>query len=174
MKPTHYSGTALLLALAVFCGCCDPAMQSRQPAAPSACQVEQPPKILDLYSDLAIQNAVITQRTIYPYHFAANSAALNTLGRRDIEILIAHYASYPGDLTIRRGSEARELYQARLATVSSLLAESGIDLGKVRISDGTPGGAGISTTDLIDALARSREPFSDDSSDYTSAFITQP
>lgn len=173
MKRTNCIAISLLLTAAAICGCCDPAMQEQQ-AAVSTSDLQQPPKVMDLYSDLAIQNAIVTQRTIYPYHFAANSAALNALGRRDLEILTSHFARYPGDLTIRRGPEDKDLYQARLATVSTLLAESGVDLDKVRISDGNPGGTGVSTTDLIDALSRSREPFSNDSGSYAPVFTTQP
>jgi hypothetical protein len=173
MNRTNCFGIALLLALAALFGCCDPVTQEYNQAADTTPHM-QPPKVLDLYSDLAIQNAIVTQCTIYPYHFAANSAALNTLGRRDLQILISHFVRYPGELTVRRGEEHRDLYQARLGTISSLLGESGVDLDKVRISDGAAGGTGISTSDLIDALARSREPFRDDSGSYAPVFTTQP
>lgn len=36
-------------------------------------------------------NGVIRQRTIFPYHFATDSPALNELGQRDLTILAEHY-----------------------------------------------------------------------------------
>lgn len=94
--------------------------------------------------------AVIRQHTIYPYHFVAESATLNELGQRDVEILAGHYASLPGDggippatLSVRRGDASPGLYDARVRAVTAELARGGVANDRVRIADTVPGGDGM-------------------------------
>lgn len=44
--------------------------------------------------ETSVENAVISQCTLYPYHFAAYSASLNDLGRRDLNILASHFKEH--------------------------------------------------------------------------------
>lgn len=134
--------------------------------------VVKEPHVIDLYSDLAIQNAIIAQHTIYPYHFVNNSAALNALGQRDLAVLANHFAQNPGELTVRRDQADNALQQARIETVMARLSEGGVEASRIRISDGMAGGAGMSTSDIIEVLVRSREPFTD-SRGYSTGFSTQ-
>lgn len=157
-----------LLCGVMLCGCNENQQVADEP------NLKEVP-VLDLYKDLAIQNAVITQRTVYPYHFVNNSATLNTLGQRDMAVLANHFAQNPGELTVRRGEAAGELYQQRLETVMARLAEGGVDRGRIRVGDGMPGGDGMSTSEIIGVLERSREPLSNANvSDYGTSFGTQP
>jgi outer membrane protein OmpA-like peptidoglycan-associated protein len=46
-------------------------------------------------TDESVANAVITQRTVFPYHFVSGTTALTELGIRDLQILAAHFKKYP-------------------------------------------------------------------------------
>lgn len=102
--------------------------------------------------DEAIQNAIIRQHTLYPYHFVANAPELNELGRRDLDVLIDHYRRYPGALNIRRGSESEPVYAARVAQVLALMAEAELNAEKVTIADGMPGGEGLASEEVIEII----------------------
>ena len=41
--------------------------------------------------DESIKNGIISQHTVYPYHFVSDSARLNELGERDLQVLAAYY-----------------------------------------------------------------------------------
>src|SRR5436190_13611283 len=71
--------------------------------------------------DESISNAIITQHTLYPYHFVNGSAELNKLGERDVKVLAGHLVRTPGDISLRRGAEAQGLYDARVASVTKAL-----------------------------------------------------
>jgi|GEM_PF-4805929 len=45
----------------------------------------------DSFSDESIKNGIVAQHTVYPYHFVADTAELNELGERELEVLAAHY-----------------------------------------------------------------------------------
>lgn len=162
--------TAGLLCGVLLCGCY--VEEEQVTTSDDPLLMEERP-VIDLYNDLAIQNAIITQRTIYPYHFDNNSATLNTLGQRDMAVLANHFVQNPGELAVRRGDAAQDLYRKRVETVMARLAESGVEQGRIRVGDGMPGGDGMSTTDMIEVLERSREPFSDDSG-YSTGVTTHP
>jgi len=105
--------------------------------------------------DESVANAVITQHTLYPYHFAANSAVLNELGERDVKILAQHYSRYPGEINLRRGREDQGMYDARVQNVTRALVAMGVDQGSLRIVDKVPGGDGVSSERALEVLSRS-------------------
>jgi hypothetical protein len=107
---------------------------------------------LAIYSDMAIQNAVITQHTLYPYHFINNSADLNPIGRRDLSILIEHYKQNPGTLIVRRDPINRQLNQSRTQLVHEKLLQAGIAQDTIKITDGMPGGDGMPSSSVIEIL----------------------
>lgn len=146
----------------------------KEPSPKSAAGVKEAPKVIDLYSDLAIQNAIITQHTVYPYHFVNNSAVLNPLGQRDLAVLARHFSQNPGELNVRRGDVEPALYQARMETVKARLAEGGVDVSRIRMNDGLAGGEGIATSEMIEVLARSRDPLTNTGSgdSYGSSNLT--
>ncbi|OQY07582.1 MAG: hypothetical protein B6I25_01595 [Planctomycetales bacterium 4572_13] len=110
-------------------------------------------KIVDTYSDLAIQNAIIAQHTLYPYHFVNNSAQLNGLGERDLTVLVQHFQDNPGQLILQQGGTESLLYQSRAQTIYEKLLVGGIPDEKIRIADGAPGGDGIASNAIIEILA---------------------
>ncbi len=114
-------------------------------------------------NNVGVENAIITQHTLYPYHFAAEGEKLNDLGQRDFAVLARHFTEHPGLLNVRQGEGiSPELYKARVAYVTSRLKDAGIDPARVSISDGVPGGPGVRSEQVVTIL---RKPLQ---------FITQP
>ncbi len=106
-------------------------------------------ELINTYQDTSVQNAIISQHTLYPYHFVNNGAELNELGLRDIAVLSAHFAKNPGQLNIRHGSVSTNLYVDRIKFVLDKLKEAGINTKQVNITDGMPGGSGITSDAII-------------------------
>ncbi len=106
-------------------------------------------ELINTYKDTSVQNAIISQHTLYPYHFVNNSAELNELGLRDIAVLSAHFAQNPGQLNIRHDSVSTNLYADRINFVLDKLKEAGINTKQVNITDGMPGGSGITSDAII-------------------------
>lgn len=100
----------------------------------------------------SLENAIISQATLFPYHFERGSAALNELGRRDLELLAAHYQENAGNLSVRRLGASEKLYEARMATVVAELVAAGVGDDQISISDSLAGGEGISSERVIEIL----------------------
>ena len=111
-------------------------------------------QLLKSYNDIAMQNAVVSQHTLFPYHFVTNGAELNELGQRDIAALTSHFMKYPGRLNIRRHNTNADIYDARVNLVHERLQEAGIDMERIRISDDMPGGSGITSERILIILER--------------------
>jgi len=109
-------------------------------------------KVVDTYSDLAIQNAIITQHTLYPYHFKNNSAQLNGLGQQDLSVLVRHFKENPGKINVQQGSTDSILYQSRIQTVYEMLLQGGVSDGQIQIVSGMPGGDGMPSNSMIEIL----------------------
>lgn len=114
--------------------------------------MEKPPderlmnsKLVNTYNDIAIQNAIISEHTLFPYHFTRNSAELNELGEQDLAVLAAHFANNGGHLNIRQLGAPADLYKARIQVVRAQLKDAGIDMERISISDGMPGGPGMAS-----------------------------
>src|ERR1051326_6765343 len=60
--------------------------------------------IVNAYHTDIVRTAVVSQATIYSYHFVANGAQLNDLGTRDVGYLGEHFAQNPGRLNVNRDS----------------------------------------------------------------------
>ena len=121
-------------------------------AAPTVDQDAVNRKIVDTYFDLAIQNAIIAQHTLYPYHFVNNGGQLNDLGQRDLSVLIQHFQDNPGQLTLQQGGTDSRLYQSRAQTVYETMLAGGIPDDKIRITYGIPGGEGMASNSIIEIL----------------------
>ncbi|MHC4117923.1 MAG: hypothetical protein ACYSWO_10495 [Planctomycetota bacterium] len=102
-------------------------------------------KLVNTYNDIAIQNAIISEHTLFPYQFVKNSAELNELGQRDLAVLAAHFARNGGHLNIRQLDTPADLYEARIGVVRKQLIDAGIDMGRINMSDGMPGGSGMAS-----------------------------
>lgn len=103
----------------------------------------------DSIRNASLNNAIVAQHTLYPYHFASGSAQMNDLGARDLNVLADHFLKAPGDLNLRRGDASQPLYEARLKAVLERLAAAGVKGGAVAVKDGPPGGAGMSSERVI-------------------------
>jgi len=132
-------------------GCNEPKSSSAAPAASD----ERDVNIAETnwYNESAIDNAIITQHTLYPYHFVPDAPSANELGDHDLLVLIEHYKSHPGKLNVRRGNTSTELYQARVNFVVERMFNAGVRLGP--IEDGFPGGEGMSSERVLVVLQRS-------------------
>jgi hypothetical protein len=103
----------------------------------------------DCLNDDAVNNAIVAQRTLFPYHFVTDTAKLNELGSRDLAVLAAHFTERSGKLNVRRGTAPEELYVARVATVIDALASRGVASDRVAISDGLAEGEGMASEDVL-------------------------
>jgi len=105
-------------------------------------------------NNIGLENAIIAQRTLYPYHFIADSERLNELGRRDLAVLARHLREHGGALNVRQGQIAEELYYARLTQVADELKQAGVGIDRADLSDGLPGGDGISSQRTVMILTQ--------------------
>lgn len=97
----------------------------------------------------SIEAAIVSQHTLYPYHFQQNGATLNELGARDLSVLADHYRDNPGSLSVRRAGAGSDLYNARLETVKAVLVEYGVDTDRVKIGNHSPGGDGMASERVL-------------------------
>lgn len=105
---------------------------------------------------LAVEGAVLRERTLYAHHFEDGTTALNQLGMRDLGLLAGRYreqpGALPGALNVRRGGADEALYQGRLEEVRRQLGRLGIEAALVDLVDGLPGGDGASADRAVRAL----------------------
>ncbi|OHB68152.1 MAG: hypothetical protein A2Y77_12450 [Planctomycetes bacterium RBG_13_62_9] len=102
---------------------------------------------------VGVESAIVSQRTLYPYHFVQDSDELNTLGRRDLMVLARHFKDRAGAMNVRRDDTSVELYEARVARVLAILKEAGVDADRLALSDGMPGGDGMASERVIVILS---------------------
>jgi len=142
--------TMSLLAV-LLTGCAENSQKSQDTGLANA-------ELVNSYNDIAIQNAIIAEHTLFPYHFVNNSAGLNELGQRDLAVLTKHFMEHPGSLSIRRGDIPAELYEARVKLVLDRWKAAGINMKRVDISDDMPGGPGMTSEKIIKILERESKP----------------
>ena len=105
--------------------------------------------LINTVNDTAMRNAIVRQRTLFPYHFDVNAATLNELGQHDLAVLAGHYMQHPGNINIRRGGAPKQLYDARVATVTGILRNAGIDTRRMKATDLPAGGDGIASEEVL-------------------------
>ncbi len=137
--------------------------------ATTGCKITSPPMedrgrtnawLMQSIRDTSVDRAVIEQHTLFPYHFISNGAMLNELGKRDLEVLAAHYGEHSGRLNIRQGNIAADLYEARVATVVDALAVEGVERESITIADALPGGDGMASEHVVTILEDETAPAS--------------
>lgn len=111
-------------------------------------------QLINTYNDIAMQNAIVSQHTLFPYHFVKNGAELNELGERDLDILAKRFVEHTGQLNIRRGNTPAGLYAARTNVVIDKLQKAGVDTERMSISDGMPGGSGMASERILTILEK--------------------
>lgn len=110
----------------------------------------------DAFHRASIDRAILTQRTLYPFHFHAETAELNALGRQDLEVLAEHLVEHPGTVHLHRGAASDALFTERADAVALALVEAGVQPGDVRIGENAPGGPGIAGPRVIEETERAR------------------
>lgn len=106
-------------------------------------------ELINSYNNISVQNAIISQHTLFPYHFVKNGEELNELGNSDLNVLAKHFLKYPGKLNIRRGNVPQDLYQGRINFVLEQLKEAGVEDDQISVSDGMPGGSGMLSEKIL-------------------------
>ncbi|OHB60474.1 MAG: hypothetical protein A2Y12_15355 [Planctomycetes bacterium GWF2_42_9] len=143
-KVTRTADSILIILLCfVLSGCNEEA--KRRSSIESQVNVKQ----VELLNDIAMENAIITQRTLYPYHFIEGSEQLNELGRRDLSVLIGHFKKYPGQLNLRDDGTSAAIYETRVAYITKEIENAGVDMSKVSIANDMPGGSAMPSDDVV-------------------------
>jgi len=114
-------------------------------------------ELVKALNNIGVENAIVAQHTLYPYHFVLNSDQLNELGRRDFGVLAGRFKENPGVLNVRRGDVPAELYERRVSFVTDQLRQAGVEVGRMGLSDGMPGGTGMSSNRVVLILAEETE-----------------
>lgn len=104
-------------------------------------------RILQHYTNDQVRNAILTQSSVFPYHFFENSAELNDLGYNDLMVLSERFYEGGGTINVRRGGVSEPLYQARLDTIRRILSETGVNVAQVNLVDDVVGGDGVPAVD---------------------------
>jgi hypothetical protein len=138
----------------VACVVCGLLMGCEEEAKESKTTKNLDVELVNTLNNVGIENAIITQHTLYPYHFVVDGEKLNDLGLRDFAVLAKHFTEHPGVLNIRRGDTSTELYEARVAQVMSKLKEARVETNRVSVSDGMPGGPGMAAEKVFTILQK--------------------
>ncbi len=116
-------------------------------------------ELVNALNNIGMENAIVSQHTLYPYHFVPDGETLNKLGQRDLAVLARHFQNYPGSLNIRRGDTPAELYDARVAYAVQQLKQAGVKTDRLSVSDGMPGGTGVPSERVVMILNESNKEF---------------
>jgi len=106
-------------------------------------------ELVNALNNIGLENAIVSQHTLFPYHFVQDGETLNKLGQRDLAVLATHFAKHPGSLNVRRGDTPAELYDARVAHAVQQLKQAGVRTDRLSISDGMPGGTGMPSERVV-------------------------
>jgi hypothetical protein len=107
----------------------------------------------DTFRAAQVNKAIITQRTIWAYHFVTNTAELNPLGMRDLSVLAGYFAQHKGDVRIRRSGASQVLYDARVAAVVNSMVAAGVSKNQITVTDAPPGGTGVASERVVTVLS---------------------
>ncbi len=135
-------GALLLVAVG---GCHDNAQRAQDDPLRMQDSTELDSWMVTTSRDEPIRAAIIAQHTLYDYHFQPNSARLTTLGARDLGVLAEAFAKAPGELSVRRGEVSASLHDERVKTVVAELAKAGVAVERMTMTEGLPGGSGMSS-----------------------------
>ena len=106
-------------------------------------------ELAETFQQGAIHRAVVTQRVIYPYHFVVDSAKLNALGERDLDVLAGHFKENAGELRLRQIETPESLYKERVEAVLDFLDDRGVDSKSVQIVEDLPAGDGMASNEVL-------------------------
>ncbi len=139
-------------ALAIIAGCSCECDREHQQMLQSRKQTDS--RLSTWAHEASVENAILAQHTLFPYHFVPNSAELNELGMRDLGVLARHYQENPGRLSVRRSGTEQGIYRARLDRVGQLLRQAGVNVAAVDIADAPAGGEGMDSEQVLHILRK--------------------
>ena len=163
MKPYRIIAVCLLGGLILGCE-----ERLKEPAEDKNLDAE----LVKTLNNIGVENAIIAQHTLYPYHFVPDGGQLIELGRRDLGVLAKHFAEHAGTLNVRRGDAPAELYEARVASVMQGLKEMGVNTARMNLSDGMPGGTGMASERVVTIL-KEEPKISETTQSGSSGFVGQ-
>lgn len=110
-------------------------------------------ELVSSLNDIQVQNAIICQHSLFPSHFVQDGVEFNELGQRDFATLAGHFVTHAGQLNIMRNNTAAGFYSARVQMVTDKLRQAGVGAERVRVTDGMPGGSGMTSEKILIILA---------------------
>ena len=134
---------AACLTLAVGC-------ESMQTVHPTLNQ-EIDRDLLGRFFDPMAQSAAAHDMSVADIHFAPRTSVLNGLGVRRLEQLRPTLVRYGGTVRYETRSTDSDRIDARLASITAYLSESGVDMANVEVTDMISGGRGMSAKEAIAA-----------------------
>jgi len=143
----------LALMTSLFCVLMAGCYQSVQKSPERAINTE----LVNSLNDIAMENAIVSQHTLFGYHFIENAAELNELGQRDLTILARHFMENPGCLNIRHDNIPEDLYEARVSLVREKLKQAGVKTDRINISNDMPGGSGMASERVVTILENEQQ-----------------
>jgi hypothetical protein len=154
---------AATVALALSAGCESSMRQADVPDDGERAANEQ---IVRTLFDQDVRNAIVAERTVYPYHFDPDHSSLNELGERQVEVLAPAHRGPRVRISVLRGDADAALYDARVQAVRQRLVASGRDPATLTITEDAPGGRGISSKSVVEFMQQ-RENGDSASGEYT-------
>ncbi len=164
MKALMIATSGIAIALLAGCG----GGTRTEPITGTNNTMEADISFVNSVNDTAVNNGIISQHTIYPYHFISGGSELNSLGRKEVAVLADHYRMNKGHLTVRKGDASDELYNARLKSIEAELHRSGVEGSQVTLEDGMPGGNGMKSH-ALNAMLQAESMQSGKGADYSTS-----
>ena len=107
--------------------------------------VEADRMLVESALDDQVAQGIRRSRAVFPHHFSPESARLTTAGRRVLDVLGPSLSRDGGRISVRRGAVSESLYGARVEAVQEGLIARGVELDRIVLDDGPPGGPGVSS-----------------------------
>lgn len=96
-----------------------------------------------------VYNHVAVERTMYPRDFKPGTATLNALGESRVGMIIDSSRDARGNVSIVRGEEPDDVYQARVDAIRLELKDAGINLDHLTVAGGIANGPAVSSPRAI-------------------------
>ncbi len=107
--------------------------------------------------DASVRQAVVTERTVYPYHFVDQAAELNMLGLSHVQRLATALRATPGTVNLPRGDVSVALYEQRVESLREALRHFDVDADAVEVIDDFPGGRGMPAARVRSGIEAQRD-----------------
>jgi hypothetical protein len=164
------ASVAALVVIAAGCAHKRPAQKTQAARARQAEVTDM--QIVDAVRNSGVKAAIISQHSIFPYHFVRDGETLNDLGKRDLAVLAAHLRAHPGELNMPRGATNADRYADRKMRVMEALSAQGVNANQVHIVDTfASGGESAPSEDVVRELRNLRGPQTPTQSSATPAQV---